>query len=208
MTSAFDRALETTKFMVEREVHARSKGEPGSLAYLTAWCDFQRRPPEPLDPPAKRPTHPPPTDAQYERILTVAIERAMLIDGAQMATAQVLDRPSRSLRIVAHTGFSQDFLECFNRVGDDAPAACGSALAARAPVWVSRTADSPIFAGSVALDVLMDAGSRAVASLPAMSSNGDVVAMLSTHHAGPMCWTPQQRHRLMLLAAAVGRLLG
>jgi GAF domain-containing protein len=140
-------------------------------------------------------------------LLEHAIERAMLIDGASMANAQVVDVEGEGLRIAAHSGFSPEFLEFFELVDHTSNSACGSALAGAGAVWVSDTARTPIFAGSPALDVMLDAGSRRVASVPVTSPRGEVIAMLSTHHRRPGDWTHREQIGLKRLARSAGRLL-
>lgn len=97
-----------------------------------------------------------------------------------MANAQILDSRGRGLRIVAHSGFRTEFLEFFEFVDHTANASCGSALADGRAVFVPNTARSPIFVGSPALDVMLDAGSCGVASVPVTSPNGAVIAMINT----------------------------
>jgi hypothetical protein len=43
--------------------------------------------------------------------MVAAIDRAMVIDGAAMANAQLLDPDSGGLRIVAHSGFKASLLD-------------------------------------------------------------------------------------------------
>src|SRR5262245_33534173 len=55
--------------------------------------------------------HPPPAHGRDEiAVLNLAIERAMVIDGASMANAQMLDARRGGLRIVAHSGLPTEFL--------------------------------------------------------------------------------------------------
>ena len=140
-------------------------------------------------------------------VLNLAIERAMQIDGASMANAQVVDARRGGLWIVAHSGFPTAFLDFFEFVAHDSNASCGAALANASPVWVRNTARSPIFAGTQALEVMLDAGSRSVASIPVTSPTGDVMAMISTHHRRPGNWTDRQKLGLERLARTAGRIL-
>jgi anti-anti-sigma factor len=139
-------------------------------------------------------------------ICNAAIDAAMRIDGASMANVQLFDPQTRSLRIIAQRGFKSDFLEFFEIVEDD-ESACGTALNRGRSVWVRSTATSTIFAGTPALDVMLDAGSRAVASVPVISPRGGLVAMISTHHKRRPAWTIEQKLKLEQLARSIGRLL-
>jgi GAF domain-containing protein len=140
-------------------------------------------------------------------VLEVALQRAIVIDGGSMATAQVVDARGRGLRIVAQSGFGADFLAFFDLVDHTSSASCGTAFASRSAVWVSDIARSPIFAGSPALEVMQSAGSRGVASVPVTSPDGDVIAMISTHHRRPASWTGRQQLALQRLARTAGRIL-
>jgi GAF domain-containing protein len=207
MTTPFDRSLEMGRLTVAAEEYAEGHGEPGSSAYLAAWLRFRRqvRTAEDL------------RDWQGggraavwpDRVaaLKVAIARAVLIDGAPMANAQLVDPQTGGLRIVAHSGFPAAFLDFFALVDHTANAACGSALASGAPVWVADVVRSPIFDGSPALDVMLDAGCRRVASVPVTSPRGDVIAMINTHHRRAGAWTPRQQVALELVSASTARLL-
>ena len=147
-----------------------------------------------------------PTDHDVVAICNAAIDTAMRIDRAAMANAQLLDPQTRSLRIIAQYGFKSSFLEFFELV-DDEESACGAALNSGRSVWVPDTTASRIFAGTPALDVMLDAGSRAVASLPVMSPSGGLIAMISTHHNRHPAWTYEHKLKLEQLAGSTGRLL-
>jgi GAF domain-containing protein len=192
--------------MAAADAFALRHGEPGSPAYRTAWLQARRQTPSAEDPQTRR-GHPPTRDRRSIAVLRLAIERAMLIDGASMANAQIVDPRTRDLRIVAHSGFPTEFLDFFELVQHSSNASCSSALASASAIWVADTTRSPIFAGSQALEVMLDAGSRAVASVPVTSPNGDVVAMLNTHHRRPTSWTHGQQLALGRLARTTGRIL-
>jgi GAF domain-containing protein len=204
MTTAFDRSLEIREVMTAAEEHARLHGEPGSWAYRTAWLQFLRRI-RTVDDLWRRRDGPRASSRDLLNVLTAALERVMAIDGASIANAQLLDARGR-LQIVAHTGFGAEFLEFF-RIVDDPRSACGSALRSARPVWVGDVTQSPIFAGTPALEVMNDAGSRAVASIPLISGGGRLIGMISTHHNRRTSWTQGRRQGLMAAASLTGRLL-
>lgn len=136
-----------------------------------------------------------------------AVSEAIRVSGADKGNAQLLDPATGALRIVAQRGFERPFLEFFETV-DGEESACGTALMAGAPVWVSDVARSPIFAGSPALIVMLGAGARAVASVPVREPDGgDVLAMISVHCGKPTVWTERHREQLAAVAAVTGRVL-
>ena len=61
-------------------------------------------------------------------------------------------------------------------------AACGSALLKGERVVVEDVAGSPIFAGTPALAVMLEAEARAVQSTPLVSRSGKLLGMFSTHY--------------------------
>ena len=136
-----------------------------------------------------------------------AVLQAIRVSGADKGNTQLVDPATGKLRIVAQRGFGRPFLEFFEIV-DDEESACGSALVAGTPVWVADVASSPIFAGTAALEVMLGAGARAVASVPVRAhEGGDVLAMISVHCRQPTVWTEQHRQQLAAVAAATGRVL-
>ena len=205
MSSSFDRSLETRELIAAAEEYALRRGPRQTPAYRAAWLEFRHRIRTIEDLRRWRHAHEQ-VNADAVRILNAAIERAMLIDGAPMANAQLLDPDGQALRIVAHSGLNIRFLRFFEIV-DDTSSACGSALATGRAVWVADTTHSPIFADTPALDVMLDAEIRAVASVPVTSADGRLFGMISTHHIRPACWTPQRKLRLQGVARSAGRLL-
>lgn len=123
-----------------------------------------------------------------------------------MANAQLLEPRRQSLRLVAHHGFSTEFLTFFNMV-DDTSTACGSALERGTPVLIPDITASPVFARTLGLQVMLRAGSRAVASLPVRAPDGRVIAMISTHHPRATTWTDRRILALEELCTSTGRLL-
>jgi anti-anti-sigma factor len=135
-----------------------------------------------------------------------ALARLATAGCADMGNAQVVDPASRALRIIAQYGFKSPFLDFFEIVYDE-ESACGTALAEARPVWVSNVAWSPIFAGTPAMDMMLGAGSRSVASVPVLNGDGTLMAMISAHRREPGPWNELQGRYLEALAAATGRIL-
>lgn len=146
-------------------------------------------------------------DAGAVSACEAAVAEAIGVSGADAGNAQLVDPATGALRIVAQQGFDRPFLDFFEIVHDE-ESACGTALVAGKPVWVEEVARSPIFAGTPALDAMLEAGSRAVASVPVQAHDGSVIAMISVHRRQPAAWTGQQRRQLAAVAAVTGRLLG
>lgn len=139
-------------------------------------------------------------------ICSAAIDTAVRMDRADTANVQLFDPRTRELRIIAQQGFRRNFLDFFEVV-DDEESACGTALNSGRSVWVPDTTRSAIFTGTPALEVMLDAGSRAVASLPVLAPTGRLLAMMSTHYRRREAWTNDRKLRLEQLASSTGRLL-
>jgi len=100
---------------------------------------------------------------------------------ADMGNIQIYDPKTGSLHIQVHRGFREPFLEFFNSI-DPGHAACGAALQSRERVIVPDVSDSPVFSGTHLLEVMLDAGVRAVQSTPLIGKLGHIWGMLSTHY--------------------------
>jgi PAS domain S-box-containing protein len=115
-------------------------------------------------------------DGCLRDVLAVAIE----ITGADKGNIQLLDRDSGALRLAAHNGFDEPFVEFFESVmGDDT--ACGVALRSKQRVIVENIHESEIYAGKHSLDAMREADVMAVQSLPLLSSTGKVLGIVSVH---------------------------
>jgi PAS domain S-box-containing protein len=117
-------------------------------------------------------------------LLNDILEASIDITGANMGTIQIVDG-SHTMKIVAHRGFEQSYIDFFNNVCEETTAACGMALKLHERVIVEDVTSSPIFAGTPARDVHLAAGVRAVESTPIFSRSGELLGVLSTHYRTP-----------------------
>ena len=205
MSSAFDRSLEQQVLGVAAEEYAGQFGDPRTEGYRTAWLEFRHRI-RTIEELHRWQSKQRAARRDATRILDAAMTRAMNVDGAAKGDAQLYEQSIGGLRMVAHRGFAARFVEHFKTVTDTSTA-CGIALASGEPVWVPDTSDSPIFGDSSTLKMVLDAGARAVASLPAKSPDGHVVAIVSIHHRRPTAWTHQRRLELEGLVGSAGQAL-
>src|SRR5262249_42797589 len=132
-------------------------------------------------------------------MLTAMVEAAIQAASADMGNIQLFDRASGALRIKAQCGFSEPFLKFFDCVYDG-HAACGSAFKSRSQVIVEDAAESPIFVGTPALEVVLDAGVRAVQSTPLVGRSGRILGIVSTHWRTPGRPSSQELRLLDVLA--------
>jgi CheY-like chemotaxis protein len=116
--------------------------------------------------------------------IEAAVEAAVSISGADKGNIQFFDTASGKLVIKAQRGFERPFPEFWGPV-KEGMGACGATLKSGERVIVEDVPFSPIFAGTPALDVMSQAGVRAVQSTPVMSGTGKLMAVFSTHYATP-----------------------
>ena len=122
---------------------------------------------------------------EYPRsLLTRLLDAAMEVTGADMGNIQLFDPARGALRIEVQRGFKQPFLEFFDCV-HDGQAACGTAFKNGRRVIVEDVAESSVFLGTPALEVMLDAGARAVQSTPLVGRSGNILGMVSTHQRKP-----------------------
>ena len=134
-------------------------------------------------------------DGCLGEVLNVAME----ICGADKGTVQLVDTESGGLRLTAHRGFDAPFLEFFADVNRP-DSACGRAMQTQQRVIVEDITQSEIFADQSSLEPMLDAGVRAVQSVPLISSTGNLLGMISTHFAEPHRATEQELRLMDLLA--------
>ncbi|MGI5472822.1 STAS domain-containing protein [Streptomyces sp. CA-132043] len=138
-------------------------------------------------------------------VLVEALALALRITEAPLGNAQAYDRGSGALRIIGQRGFPRPFLSFFESVSDR-ESACGVAAQDRSPVYVEEVSNSPLFAGTAAVDVLGEVPVGAVASLPVLGPTSTVIGIVSLHHSKPSRWPYEQRRMLASLARSAGRL--
>ena len=123
-------------------------------------------------------------DVDIDRCLQDFVEAAIAITKADKGNLQLFDSRSGGLIIRAQFGFEKPFLEFFKRVADEG-SACAAAMRSIERIIVEDVELSEIFAGQPSKRVLLEAGVRAVTSVPLTSSKGNVLGMISVHFCEP-----------------------
>jgi PAS domain S-box-containing protein len=131
--------------------------------------------------------------------LNAVLDAAIFLTKADKGSIQLLDHSLGGLRLVAQQGFESRFQELFALVTTQATS-CRAAMDGRERVVVEDMLESKIFAGTPELQILLDAGVRAVQSTPFLSSSGNLLGMVSTYYATPHRH-PERDLRLMDLLA-------
>jgi signal transduction histidine kinase len=141
----------------------------------------------------------------FARFLDEILDAATAIAGSDLGNIQLLEQGA--LKIVTHRGFEAPFLDFFDAV-HKGQAAWGTAMQAAQRVVIKDVADSPIFAGTPALEVVLASGARSVQCTPLVSRSVRVLGMVSTHwrHA-PHRPTERQQQMLDVLARQAADLI-
>jgi signal transduction histidine kinase len=132
----------------------------------------------------------------FQECLLRIVDAAIAFTGAARGNLQLFDINGPALTIIAQRGFEEPFLRFFATVNGTHAASCGEAMRTRGRIIVDDITASEIFAGTPSLNVLLDAGVRAVQSTPLVSSAGNLIGMLSTHFATP--YRPEVRELRLL----------
>jgi diguanylate cyclase (GGDEF)-like protein/PAS domain S-box-containing protein len=127
------------------------------------------------------------------------VDAAIAISGADFGSIQLIDPNTSHLKIVASRGFPQWWLDFWDTV-TAGRGVCGTALEHGKRVVVEDVEQSPIFAGTSALEVQLKAGVRAVQSTPIVTREGKPIGMFSTHYKTPHQWDDRTLQLLDLLA--------
>jgi len=113
-------------------------------------------------------------------VLESLLDTSFHTAGAQFGNIQLMNWDTGCLELATQRGFRADFLEYFDRVRVDDGSACALALRQRSEVVVE---DVSIESGFSPLSraVVLNAGVRAVQSLPMISTSGAFLGVLSVH---------------------------
>jgi len=128
------------------------------------------------------------------------VEAAITVGGALRADLQLYDMRAGVLRMAGQHGFPGEFLSYFTTVDRTQRTACSEVLTHGEPVLIDDISRSPVFRDQPTLDVMLEAGSRAVYSYPLRTAGGGLIGVLSFHHRQPI--TPNGRTDLVAHCAA------
>ncbi len=113
-------------------------------------------------------------------LLHEVLDAMMELQGADFGNVQLYDEATGTLRIAAHRGLSDEFLDYFKVVNANDTSACGLALRSGAQIVIEDVDASPDFEPH--RDIAARSGFRGVQSIPLISRDlGKPIGMLSTH---------------------------
>ena len=102
--------------------------------------------------------------------------------GTNIGAIQLLDSASKLLRMVAHCGFNQEFLEYFRDAPAEQATAFGQALRSGKPVVVE---DTELDSTTQFRAIRRTGGYRAFVAAPLVSTRGTLLGILSAHFRAP-----------------------
>jgi GAF domain-containing protein len=131
-------------------------------------------------------------------VAEAVLDAAMALHGAQFGTLRLLDKNERDLIVVAHRGFSADFLWSTGVVSARDDCACGQALRGRESILIP---DVTLDDGYAPFRLLAAReGYRSEQATPMIAADGRAFGVLSTFFAEP--------HLPTQLELSMGRLFG
>jgi len=128
--------------------------------------------------------------------VNLALAEALVVTRQKLGNVQLVDWQSGCLEIVAHQGFSAEFLTTFRRVRSSDGCACGRALFQRRTVLVRDVNEDMRFPALRAVG--RQAGFLSVQSTPLITSSGALLGIISTH--GTCSPTDKQLEQIAILA--------
>jgi len=134
----------------------------------------------------------------------LALEIMLSLARAERGNLQLADPASGALRIIAHHGFDQGFLDYFAVVNDDL-SACGRAAARNMQVVISDVITDKRFEPHRA--IARASRFRAVQSTPLVDKNGQLVGVVSTHYPDPYAPSARDLRIIRRYADLVGQVL-
>jgi two-component sensor histidine kinase len=119
-----------------------------------------------------------------DKCLHGILDVGIAIARADKGNIQLLEHEAVVLTMAAQRGFGHAFLKYFECVRDG-PSACAAAMRSGERVIVEDVTTSEIFIWQPSMNVLVQAGVRAVTSTLLISSAGNRLGMISTHFREP-----------------------
>jgi|SRR5687767_4202514 len=131
---------------------------------------------------------------EFREALDNLLTMALLMHKTNMGIIQLIDKKTGFLKIVAHQGFSSSFLEHFKEVSMGDNSASGRASHTREIVLIEDVTSDPLYTSHK--KIALSAGYRSVQSTPLISSNGEIVGVLSTHFRIPRKFLEEELNSL------------
>lgn len=113
-------------------------------------------------------------------ILLETVDIAMAVTGAQFSHIELVDAPSGTLQLLAHRGFSVEWVQLWN-AANRRGSLFASVLAQGTPVVINDVAQHADLNDSIARPLLLQAGVHTVQLTPIVTLSGEAIGILYTH---------------------------
>ena len=133
-------------------------------------------------------------EQELREALDNLLTMALLMHKTNMGNIQLFDKRTGILKIVAQQGLSSSFLEHFKEISITDNSACGRAVQTREIVLIEDVTSDPLYTSHK--KIALSAGYRSVQSTPLISSNGDIIGVLSTHFRTPRKFLEEELNSL------------
>lgn len=131
---------------------------------------------------------------ELKSAMELILDGSMEIVGATMGDVQIYDAPNQTTKILAHRGFTEEYIDRLQGVPLDDDSPCGRAIASGTRVIVEEMRD---YSQSVRVRAMAaEARYRAMQCTPLVSRNGELLGIVSTQFPQPQ--RPSE-HELRLL---------
>ena len=120
---------------------------------------------------------------ELKSAMNLILDSSMEIVGATMGDVQIYDAPNQTTKILAHRGFTQEYIDRLQGVPLDDDSPCGRAIASGTRVIVEEMRD---YSQSVRVRAMAaEARYRAMQCTPLVSRNGELLGIVSTQFPQP-----------------------
>lgn len=126
------------------------------------------------------------------------LKTSISVTETDFGNIQLFDSSDRTLRIIRHSGFNEEFLDFF-RIVRGTGCGCGAALSRMSRVVVPDVSSDPIFQHQRSQEVMLRANSYACQSTPLVDSSGRLLGMISTHCRQPREFSDRELQDLDLV---------
>ena len=120
---------------------------------------------------------------ELKSAMELILDGSMEIVGASMGDVQIYDAPNQTMKILAHRGFAQEYIDRLQRLPLDHDSPCGRAIASGTRIIVEEMRDYSASASVRAM--ASEAGFRAMQCTPLVSRNGELLGIVSTQFQKP-----------------------
>jgi PAS domain S-box-containing protein len=120
---------------------------------------------------------------ELKSAMELILHGSMEIVGASMGDVQIYDAPNQTMKILAHRGFAQEFIDRLQKLPLDHDSPCGRAMASGTRIIVEEMRD---YSASATVGAMAsEAGFRAMQCTPLVSRNGELLGIVSTQFPQP-----------------------